>query len=111
MAASPEYVTVYVSPARVLAECAAKRAIVTQETSARIMHRRKPWHVEAFSPYHFHLLDKAGNIIAEGDEAHRLVDEYSDPVTDTPVLRILAQVYSDHPDYQQAWSPDTEQVK
>lgn len=90
---------------RGLAECAVKRAVVETQASSRIVHRRKPWHSEAFSPYHFHLLDEVGNVIAEGDEAHRLFDEHSDPVTDTPVLRILAQVYADHPDYQPDWAP------
>lgn len=55
MEPSPEYVTVYVSPARVLAECAAKRAIV--------------------------------------DARHE----------DDTCIRILAAVYSDHPDYNKAW--------
>lgn len=98
-------------PARVLAECAAKRAIVELATAPRTMHRRVPWHSMSGARYSFRLHDEDGRIIAEGDEADRLFNEHSDPITDTPVLRILAQPYSDHPDYQQAWSPDTEQVK
>lgn len=95
---------------RALAECAAKRRVVEQETSSRIMYRRKPWHSEAFSPYYFHLLDDVGNVIAEDDEARRLVAQYSDPVTDTLILRILAEVYADHPDYQPEWAPNQEKV-
>lgn len=61
-------------PARVLAECAAKRAIVEQ------------WNDPAsFGPFS----DAVGVGIAEGIDT---------------ALRALAAVYTDHPDYRQEWA-------
>lgn len=89
---------------RVLAECEAKRRIVEKEASSRRMHRRVPWHRMEGGGDFFRLRDKRGDVIAEGEEADKLFNEHSDPTTDTPTLRILAQVYADHPDYQPEWS-------
>jgi hypothetical protein len=89
---------------RLLAEVAAKRKIVANETAGRIMHRPVPWHGESWWSNGTHILtDEYGVVIASGSDADELMREHSDPVTDTPVLRILAEVYSDHPDYQESW--------
>lgn len=90
---------------RVLADCHAKRTIVERATSHRTIHDDHPWHGMAGGHGWFRLTDKHGHTIAEGDEADRIITEHSDPVTDTPELRILAAVYSDHPDYQAGWAP------
>jgi hypothetical protein len=62
-------------PARVLAECAAKRHIVDR------------------------VREQAGYIFDEPDE------EWSEAVhVSADVLRALASAYSDHPDYRDAWA-------
>jgi hypothetical protein len=75
MEPSPEYVTVYVSPARVLAECEAKRRIVEAWAAADRMAGSYPG-------------TDAG--IAMGLEL---------------AVEFLALPYADHPDYDEAWRP------
>lgn len=68
-------------PARVLAECKAKRTIVGM-TDAR---REELW--------------------AMGMDEHRLsFDEWASKRPCDPTLRALASIYADHPDYDPAWS-------
>jgi hypothetical protein len=61
-------------PARVLAECAAKRAVISN-----------------VGPY-------------SCDQAHPQFDVYHPDGHLSPVLRALAAVYSDHPDYDKDWA-------
>jgi hypothetical protein len=78
-------------PARVLAECEAKRRIVAR-------HRHEPTAV----------------VIARawGNETRTLMDcdtcceteEYADTDGWCSTLRLLAIIYSDHPDYRQEWA-------
>lgn len=65
------YESIVIDPARVLAECEAKRQIIAQQT-------RRP--AKDFRP--------------------------TPPPADTPVLRLLAMPYVDHPDYRQEWRPE-----
>lgn len=93
-------------PARVLAECQAKRAIIDRETGHRTLHKDTPWQSATFSGVDgYELYSEHGSLIAAGEDADRLIEQYSDPVTDTPVLRILAAVHADHPDYRDEWQP------
>lgn len=93
-------------PTRVLAECAAKRAIVE-------LHQQWPVLVQGDPQY-----DRVDNA-APGAIALRMSQqiawlteqEYrrrfgSEPPT-APMLRALAAVYADHPDYDPAWAPGT----
>lgn len=71
-------------PARVLAECEAKRRIVAE-------HRRVP----------------CGNSRHQNGE-HCSVCSYDDIPREwhpCPTLRYLAAVYADHPDYRDEWKP------
>ena len=64
------------SPARVLAECAAKRTIITLAG-----------HVESMD---YQIMNEwGGDIDGTGDD----------------LLKSLAAVYADHPDYRQSWAP------
>ena len=72
-------------PARVLAECAAKRAIIEQSEAAndldKFQEEDRPKWIEEFD----------GRDFAKA------------PYLGEQLLRILAAVYKDHPDYQQEW--------
>lgn len=80
---------------RMLAECAAKRAIVERETAGRTW---KPG--DRQPPQRF---ISASEPLPEDVAAWRVA--HTVPVTDTPTLRLLAAVYADHPDYRQEWKP------
>jgi Family of unknown function (DUF6221) len=74
-------------PARVLREAEAKGAILAD------------YQVAAQSPY-----DLPEGVHDGRDDSERLADE---AIMDTmeAVVRALATVYSDHPDYQKEWAP------
>lgn len=90
---------------RLLAECEAKRRIVERETSRRIMHWHVPWDKVVYSGGRTELHGAAGAVLAKGEDAQLLVEQHSDPITDTPVLRYLAAVYADHSEYREEWRP------
>lgn len=73
---------------RVLAECAAKRAIVDHAEDLRTSH--------------------AEEVRAVGDESGRIVGKegWLYPYDASPILAALAAVHKDHPDYQQEWAAD-----
>ncbi|WP_152203625.1 DUF6221 family protein [Georgenia thermotolerans] len=70
------------NPARVLAECAAKRAIIEPARDATYYAKR---------------VDRE---LLGGPR-----DAMADPYPGDVILRHLAAVYADHPDYQQEWKP------
>ncbi|BCW61910.1 DUF6221 family protein [Arthrobacter sp. StoSoilB22] len=78
-----KYGVTTVSHARVLAECAAKRAIIKQAEEAT---------------------GDRGTVIAEycGSDAERTQSWAEDP--GKLILEALASVYRDHPDYRQEWA-------
>jgi hypothetical protein len=90
------------SPARVLAECAAKRAIIKQ-------HEEWPVLVERAPSGDFDANDTQSMTYRMTREIAWLTErEYVkrfgvEPPT-TPVLRALAAVYSSHPDYDEEWA-------
>lgn len=68
-------------PARVLRECAAKRALID------------------------HASDATGlDMSVDMDRAVGRRDQDVDPYLGDAMLRTIAAVYSDHPDYQQEWA-------
>lgn len=73
-------------PTRVLAECAAKRAIIAAHDPSGLR-----W---------------VGFPRAERQEAYCIEDQHAAPC-DT--LRTVATIYSDHPDYRPEWSPESTQ--
>jgi hypothetical protein len=90
------------NPARVLAECGAKRRIV----EANDMRQAK-----ADSPEHGWW----GNGLETGmtvgrrrlspSEAETFMEEWYEPAPPNTTLRALASVYADHPDYREEWRP------
>ena len=77
-------------PARVLAECAAKRAIVDR-------HRRDP--------------DVQRMIYGDIYPCTECGDADDSPMEwPCPTMRILAAVYADHPDYQSEWAQEASQA-
>ena len=74
-------------PARVLAECAAKRAIIGPVTEDEVTQ----WEIWSRSRKRTIPADQIGHW-----------DHGTGPTLD--ILRILAAVYGDHPDYQQEWA-------
>ena len=100
--------------ARVLAECEAKRRIVESETAARAYTPSRSgdpsWDV-TFTGGRVDAIHVPGSRFAayEGEDAGRVYAEWvernTEPVTDTPTLRLLALPYADHPDYDETWRP------
>lgn len=90
-------VSVTVGVGRAVAECVAKRRVVERATS---MARAKP----GSPPYNGPLND-----LGADDEPVRHPDlvaylaKYGELITDTPVLRILAEIYAEHADYDEDW--------
>ena len=92
------------SPARVLAECEAKR---------RIVEFHKSWPVLVQTPVTFEPVDgtdpghytfRATQQIAWTTE-QEYRERFGDEPPAGPVLRHLAAVYADHPDYREEWRP------
>lgn len=89
-------------PARVLAECEAKRAIIA-------LHDEWPVLIESEPEYEPGLHDtsmtyrmtKAVDLATRREYVRRFGAE---PMT-TPMLRAMASVYADHPDYAEEWRP------
>lgn len=82
MEGSARYGVIAVDPARLLAECAAKRAIIE-------MHRR--------------TMDTYGDAL--GDTCTMCADSGPDAQPfPCDTLKALAAVYKDHPDYQPEWA-------
>ena len=78
-----DYLRFTIGYGRAVAECAAKRAIISQAEEAT---------------------GDRGTVIAEhcGSDAERAQSWAEDP--GELILKALASVYSDHPDYQQEWA-------
>lgn len=74
------------TPARVLAECEAKRRILDMHTSAATWDGG-----EECAQCSFHEAYEGFNDVSE--------------TFPCPTLRFLALPYADHPDYQEAWRP------
>lgn len=93
-------------PARVLAECAAKRRLIEHETASRVLHHDTPWAEQFYAKGAHRLIGQYGEVIASNPaDVEALIREYSDAVADTPVLRIMALAYATHPDYDTEWAP------
>lgn len=94
----------HLTPARVLAECEAKRQIVE-------MH--KSWPVLVEGPPKFEPVDnsdfnsftmRASQQMAwTTEQAYR--DHFGTEPPTGPVLRFLALPYADHPDFDESWRP------
>jgi hypothetical protein len=88
--------------ARVLAECAAKRAIIKQHEEWPVLVESKPRTEEVSSDLQGMAYRMTREIawLTEREYVKRFGVE---PPT-TPMLRALAAVYKDHPDYDEDWA-------
>lgn len=86
------------TPARVLAECEAKRRIVKREQTWRPRKDAPPYSGPLTDPFADDPRTRHPDLVA-------YIDEHCELVTDTPTLRDLASVYADHPDCDAAWQP------
>jgi hypothetical protein len=92
---------------RLLAECEAKRRIVTAESWVRAKgdapaHRRMSFDGQTTID-----LPRPGGGSTElcGDAAQEFIDQWYEPSPPSRVLCILASIYADHPDHDEAWRP------
>ena len=90
-------------PKRVYEDCEAKLKIIAHETRGRRMDLEAP-HVSMGRDFDGETYIKllTGEQL-EGDEAADYIEKWSVPITDTPILRMLAMPYADHPDFDPAW--------
>ena len=91
-------------PARVLAECEAKRQIVEWHKSWPVLVQRPPTFepVADADPNRFAV--RASQQIAWATE-QEYRDRFGDEPPTGPVLAALAAVYAGHPDYREEWRP------
>ena len=85
-------------PARVLAECAAKRRIVELHKFGPGYRQRQPWEPEWPQPEY--VRDVCGECY-EWDEDDDCASNAAAPCA---TIRTMAQVYNEHPDYRQDWA-------
>lgn len=90
-------------PERFLADLVVRRTLLAQQTGLRTPHRHRPWEYESWSKREGAVLHFGGGYTVEGDKAMQLILDYSDPVTDTPTLRLLVQPYANHPEFDPSW--------
>lgn len=108
---SGEYITVYIDPGRVLAECAAKRRLIGEyERALRATERNDIAAAELAADIEHQ--ERTGEWQGAGhadvrSRAIRREADYLDAMR--PILRQLclsvAAVYADHPDYREEWRP------
>ncbi|MGP5725862.1 DUF6221 family protein [Arthrobacter rhombi] len=90
---------------RVLAECAAKRMIIGQHeawpvmVTADLVMEKYPTDLNDFAM-------RASQQIMWLTE-RQYVARFGTTAPTAPMIQTLAAVYADHPDYQQAWVPET----
>jgi hypothetical protein len=91
-------------PARVLAECEAKRRIVEWHQNWPVMVETQPTiePVESADPTQFAY--RASQQLAWMTEREYRARFGTEPPT-SPILRLLAMPYADHPDYLPEWKP------
>jgi hypothetical protein len=100
-----EYVERFCEPApdvRMLAECAAKRAIIKQHEEWPVLVEGKP-HTEEVSNDLQSMAYRMTREIAWLTEREYVKRFGVEPPT-TPMLRALAAVYKDHADYDEDWA-------
>ena len=90
---------VWNTPRRMLAECAAKRAIVKQHEDWPVLVEREPTITSDFQSMTFRMSHEMA-WLTEREYINRFGIE---PPT-APMIRTLASVYKDHPDYDPEWA-------
>jgi hypothetical protein len=90
-------------PARVLAECAAKRAIVEQHQQWPVLVESEPSELEQVASGLTDFTYRMTRQMAWLTTREYIKRFGVEPPT-APMLAALAAVYKDHPDYQQEWA-------
>jgi hypothetical protein len=90
------------NPMRVLAECAAKRAIIEQHKDWPVLVEKKPeFREDATDPQSMtYRVTQEMVWLTEWEYVKRFGVE----APTAPMIRALAAVYSDHPDYNKDWA-------
>lgn len=91
-----------VSSERLLAECAAKRAIIKQHEDWPVLVEKKPEFSEDTSDIHS-MTYRASQELAWLTE-REYVKRFGVQAPTTNMVKALASVYADHPDYAQEWA-------
>lgn len=96
--ADAEHITRY-NPTRVLAECAAKRAIIKTAQARHYVNHDDSWYT-----------CPAAKLGVDTNNPDALMSDAQGKCTcgydgTTPTLRHLATIYDNHPDYRQEWRP------
>jgi len=89
-------------PARVLAECKAKRVIIEQHKDWPVLVERKPEFTEAGNDLHSMTYRVTQEMVWLTEQEY--VKKFGVEAPTTNMIRALAAVYADHPDYQQEWA-------
>ena len=88
--------------ARVLAECAAKRAILEQHKDWPILVEKKPEFTEATNDLNSMSYRVTQEMVWLTEREY--VKRFGVEAPTTNMIRALAAIYRDHPDYQEAWA-------
>jgi hypothetical protein len=89
-------------PARVLAECAAKRAIIKQHEEWPVLFESRPTFSSVETNSVNDISMKMVQEVAWLTEREYVKRFGAEPPT-APMMATLAAIYADHPDYQQEW--------
>jgi len=91
------------SPARVLAECEAKRRIIEWHKSWPVLAETRPELVSATDDDPMHVSLRMTQQIAWLTH-QEYVERFGEEPPSAPILRMLAQPYREHPDFDPAWA-------
>jgi len=97
------HVEVLYNPARVLAECEAKRQIVELHKSWPVLVKTPPkFSADTGDPTSL-TMRMSQQVMWATEQEYR--ERFGSEPPTAPMLRVLAAVYADHPDYDESWRP------
>jgi len=97
----------FYDPARVLAECEAKRRIVEANSGSVRAKRDAPKHTVRFDG-DGRTIEMEGLLLSlrlSPEQSEAFMATWYEPVPPNATLCALASVYADHPDYREEWRP------
>ncbi|WP_417220532.1 DUF6221 family protein [Arthrobacter sp.] len=90
---------------RVLAECVAKRTIIAQHETWPVLVSEDPVMEEYPTDLRGFAMRASQQIMWLTERQY--IARFGTAAPTAPMIRTLAAVYADHPDYQQEWAPET----